>query len=192
MCQEREPWGDAVGPMRLLVARCWVSDSCTKGIVRDMNRHNDANYGVALYREVLAPPVWLWLLFTFLFGSMSLAVWAAIGAIPTIIVSALELGLMILMARSFILRVTVTKGWFLVGKAAIERAYIHDFQVLDTTATREQRGPKADPAAFLAIRFWVPKALLVKIRDPRDATPYWLISTKKGTELAKLLANPVH
>jgi len=157
-----------------------------------MNRHNDANYGVALYREVLAPPVWLWLLFSFLFGSLSLAVWAAIGAIPTIIVSALELGLMILMARSFILRVTVTKGWFLVGKAAIERAHIHDFQVLDATATRQQRGPKADPAAYLAIRFWVPTSLMVKIRDPRDATPYWLISTKKGTELAKLLANPVH
>ncbi len=157
-----------------------------------MNRHNDSNYGVALYRETLAPPVWLWLLFSFLFGSLSLAVWAAIGTIPTIIVSVLELVLMILMARSFILRVTVTKGWFLVGKAAIERAYTHDFQVLDTTATRQQRGPKADPAAFLAIRFWVPTSLMVKIRDPRDATPYWLISTKKGTELAKLLANPVH
>lgn len=157
-----------------------------------MNRHNDSNYGVALYREVLAPPVWLWLLFFFLFGSMSLAVWAAIGGLATIIVSILELALMLLMARSFILRLTVTKGWFLVGKAAIERAYVHDYQVLDATATREQRGPKADPAAYLAIRFWVPASLMVKIRDPRDATPYWLISTKRGTELAKLLSNPVH
>jgi len=119
-------------------------------------------------------------------------VWAAIGGLATIIVSILELALMLLMARSFILRLTVTKGWFLVGKAAIERAYVHDYQVLDATATREQRGPKADPAAYLAIRFWVPASLMVKIRDPRDATPYWLISTKKGTELAKLLANPVH
>jgi len=157
-----------------------------------MNRHNDSDYGVALYREVLAPPVWVWLLFLFLFGSMSLAVWAAVGARPTIIVSVLELALMILMARSFVLRVTVTKGWLLVGTAAIERAYIHDFHVLNAVATREQRGPKADPAAYLAIRFWVPASLMVKIRDPRDATPYWLISTKKGTELANLLANPVH
>jgi Protein of unknown function (DUF3093) len=157
-----------------------------------MNRHKDLDYGVALYQEVMAPPVWVWLLFFFLFGSMSLAVWAAIGVVPTVIVSALEFALMILMARSFILRITVTKGWFLVGRAAIERAYIHEFTPLNSDATRAARGPKADPAAFLAIRFWVPASIKVAIRDTRDATPYWLISTKKGTELAKLLANPVH
>ena len=157
-----------------------------------MNRHKDSSYGVALYREVLAPPFWVWLLFIFLFGSLSLAVWAAIGALPTLIVSLLELVLLMVMARSFRLSITVTKGWFLVGRAAIERAYIHEFTPLDAAATRLARGPKADPAAFLAIRFWAPQSLQVRIRDSRDATPYWLISTKKGTELAKLLANPVH
>jgi signal transduction histidine kinase len=157
-----------------------------------MNRHNDSSYGVALYREVMAPPVWVWLLFIFLFGSMSLAVWAAVGVLPTIIVSVVEVLLMVLMARGFILRVTVTKGWLLVGKAAIERAYIHDFQVLDSGQTRLKRGVDADAAAYLAIRFWVPGSIFIKIRDARDATPYWLVSTKKGTELAKLLTNPVH
>jgi hypothetical protein len=45
----------------------------------------------------------------------------------------------------------------------------------------------ADPAAYLAIRFWIPTGLKIAVVDPRDPTPYWLITSKRGEEIAALL-----
>jgi hypothetical protein len=47
----------------------------------------------------------------------------------------------------------------------------------------------ADPSAFLAIRFWSGKAVKVEVKDSRDATPYWLISSKNPKRLVEALKN---
>jgi hypothetical protein len=49
------------------------------------------------------------------------------------------------------------------------------------------RGRDADPAAFLALRFWQPHGVRIDIKDDRDPTPYWLVSSKKSQELAQRL-----
>jgi hypothetical protein len=74
-----------------------------------------------------------------------------------------------------------------VGPAAIERAFIHNFQALDSTELRIARGVEIDPACFMELRFWVNRGIKILIRDPKDQTPYWLVSTNKGSELVKLL-----
>jgi hypothetical protein len=45
----------------------------------------------------------------------------------------------------------------------------------------------ADPAAFLAIKFWVSTGVKITLNDQRDPTPYWLISCKKMNELKNTL-----
>jgi len=45
----------------------------------------------------------------------------------------------------------------------------------------------ADPAAFLAIKFWVSTGVKITLKDQRDPTPYWLVSCKKGRELKSIL-----
>jgi hypothetical protein len=45
----------------------------------------------------------------------------------------------------------------------------------------------ADPAAYLAIKFWVPRGVKIVVEDQRDPTPYWLITSKRGEEIAALL-----
>jgi hypothetical protein len=54
---------------------------------------------------------------------------------------------------------------------------------------RLTRGRDADPAAYLALRFWQPRGVKIGVRDQRDATPYWLISSKKANDLAQVLNN---
>ena len=64
-------------------------------------------------------------------ASLSIAVWAAIGNDAAITVSLIQLGLLIFTAQRSALEITLTKGWLLVGPAAIERAFIHNFKALD-------------------------------------------------------------
>ena len=120
-------------------------------------------------------------------ASLSLAVWAAIGIDAAITISLLQLGLLIFTAQRTALEITVTKGWLLVGPAAIERAFIHNFKALEFKEYKRIRGVDADPASYLRIRFWVSTAIKIDLRDPKDKTPYWLISTNRANELAKVL-----
>ena len=120
-------------------------------------------------------------------ASLSLAVWAAIGINAAITISLIQLGLLIFTAQRTALEITVTKGWLLVGPAAIERAFIHNFKALEFKEYKRIRGVDADPASYLQIRFWVSTAIKIDLRDPKDKTPYWLISTNRAIELAKVL-----
>ena len=120
-------------------------------------------------------------------ASLSLAIWAAIGIDAAITISLIQLGLLIFTAKRTALEITVTKGWLLVGPAAIERAFIHNFKALEFKEYKRIRGVDADPASYLQIRFWVSTAIKIDLRDPKDKTPYWLISTNRANELAKVL-----
>ena len=120
-------------------------------------------------------------------ASLSLAVWAAIGSQAALIISVIQIALLILAAQQSSLTITVTKGWLLVGPAAIERAFIHNFKALEFKEYKRIRGVDADPASYFQIRFWVSTAIKIDLRDPKDKTPYWLISTNRANELAKVL-----
>jgi hypothetical protein len=151
------------------------------------NRHKDLDYGSPIFQEKLSWSWWLWCFAIFMAASLSLAVWAAIGNQAALIISVIQIALLILAARQSSLTITVTKGWLLVGPAAIERAFIHNFKALEFKEYKRIRGVDADPASYLQIRFWVNSAIKIDLRDPKDKTPYWLISTNRANELAKLL-----
>jgi hypothetical protein len=154
---------------------------------RNSARHADLNYGTPLYSEKIRWPLWLWAFILFLSASIDLAIWAALSSTATILTTVASIALIIYANQMTTLRITVTKGWFLVGPAAIERAFIHNFRALDSKAMREVRGVGADPACYLELRFWVPTGLKLELRDPKDKTPYWLISTNRANELLKIL-----
>ncbi|CAB4749434.1 unannotated protein [freshwater metagenome] len=152
-----------------------------------INRHKDLDYGVPIYQEKMNWSKSLWLFVIFMAASVSLSIWAALGNGAALAVSLIQLGLLIFVAKRTALVITVTKGWLLVGPAAIERAFIHNFKALESAEFKRIRGVDADPASFLQIRFWVSTAIKIDLRDPKDKTPYWLISTNRASELAKLL-----
>jgi len=155
--------------------------------VGKINQRETNDYGLPIYQEKLSWSLWLWLFAIFMAGSFSLSIWAALGDRAAIIASAIEILLLLFAQNKSALEITVTKGWLLVGPAAIERAFIHNFKALSKSEYRRVRGVDGDPASYLQIRFWINTAIKIDLRDPKDRTPYWLVSTNRASELAKIL-----
>jgi hypothetical protein len=135
------------------------------------------------YREVIRTPLWLLAIIYFFFLSLVVSVWAALGnnsAIVSLVV--LSLTLITIYFKSG-LSIEVDENELRVGRAHLPREYFGNIVALDNQQVRIVRTRDADPAAFLAIRFWSPKAIQVYINDARDQTPYWLISTSQPEKL---------
>ena len=139
------------------------------------------------FREVIPPPVWLLAFIYFLFSSISISLWAAIGNTPALWCQIILTGALIYIAVRSRMVIEIDENELRINKAHIEHRYLGEVRVLDVQAMRYARGRDADPSAFLAIRFWSPRGVLVKVNDSRDSTPYWLISSKRGDELAKAI-----
>jgi hypothetical protein len=74
------------------------------------------------------------------------------------------------------------------GRARLPLRYAGRIAPLTTDQTREVRGRRADPAAYLCTRGWISRSILVEVEDDDDPHPYWLISTRHGDRLAPILA----
>ncbi|CAN2202728.1 Protein of unknown function DUF3093 [Candidatus Nanopelagicaceae bacterium] len=140
-----------------------------------------------LFKEVIRPPLWLLAFIYFMFLSLVIAVWAALGnfsALVTLIALTLALLAIAMTAKS---EVRITEDELVIGKAHIGVKYLAGVEILDENAMRLLRTRDADPAAFLAIKFWMSTGVKITLNDPRDPTPYWLVSCKKGKELKSTL-----
>ena len=140
-----------------------------------------------LFKEVIRPPLWLLAFIYFMFLSLVIAVWAALGnfsALVTLIALTLALLTIAVTAKS---EVRIIEDELVIGKAHIGVKYLAGVEILDKNAMRLLRTRDADPAAFLAIKFWMSTGVKITLNDPRDPTPYWLVSCKKGKELKSTL-----
>ena len=146
-----------------------------------------ANATKILYKEVLRPPFWLLCFVFFLLGSIAFAIWAAFDNLAGQISLALSILALTVIARKVAMSIEVSETELRIGAAHIDRIYLGDVQELSIDEMRLTRGRDADPATFLAIRFWQPRGIKIELRDPRDPTPYWLISSKRSRDLAEAL-----
>ena len=140
-----------------------------------------------IFREVLRPPIWVLAFIYFLFLSIVLSVWAALDTRATLVTLALSTIALIWILISMTSEITFDGEVLKIDKANIEVKYLGKVTVLDKTAMRLLRTRDADPAAYLAIKFWEPRGLRIGLSDPRDKTPYWLVTSKRGEEIAALL-----
>jgi hypothetical protein len=139
------------------------------------------------YREVIRMPLWLLALIYFFFLSFVLSVWAALGnnaAIATLIASS---ALLIMISIRSRLIIEITQNELKVGRAHIDLKYIGAVTALDSNAMRTIRTRDADPIAYLGIRFWSSTGVKIEIKDQRDETPYWLITSNKANQLVNAL-----
>lgn len=139
------------------------------------------------FREVIRAPFWLLAFIYFLFLSLVIAVWAAVGNQPALITWIVSTALILLIAIKSPLVIEVDAEQLRAGPAHIELKYLGDATALDGKEMGRLRTRDADPASFLIFRFWRPTGVKVLIKDPRDTTPYWLITCKRNAELAALL-----
>ena len=140
-----------------------------------------------IFREVLRPPIWVLAFIYFLFLSIVLSVWAALDNRATLVTLVISTLALIWIAFSMTSEITFDGEVLRIDKANIEVNYLGKATVLDKTAMRLLRTRDADPAAYLAIKFWEPSGLRIELNDSRDRTPYWLVTSKRGEEIAALL-----
>ena len=140
-----------------------------------------------IFREVLRPPIWLLAFIYFLFLSIVLSVWAALDNRATLVTLALSTIALIWISISMTSEITFDGEVLRIDKANIDLKYLGEATVLDKNAMRLLRTRDADPAAYLAIKFWEPLGVRIDLNDSRDKTPYWLVTSKRGEEIAALL-----
>lgn len=140
-----------------------------------------------IFSETVRPPFWLLAFIFFLLASIALSIWAAFDNRTGLIALILAVATVPVINNAMLLRITVGRDELRVGRAHIERAFLGNTQALTIDEMRLTRGRNADPAAYLALRFWQPRGVKIEIRDTRDSTPYWLISSKNAKGLVEAL-----
>jgi len=139
------------------------------------------------FREVVRPPLWLMAFIYFMAFSIGIAIWAAMTTlIAAIVMGILTLGVIAIYFTAS-LHIEVDQSHLRVGKASIEKKYCGQITILNPKQMSLLRTRDADPAAFLAIRFWTAHGLKIELSDTRDRTPYWLVTSKRGEKLAQAL-----
>ena len=142
-----------------------------------------------IFKEVLRPPIWVLAFIYFLLLSLVIALWAAFD--NTVAFTSFVAATIAIIYIAYAMRSTITfDGEELsIDRAHIESKYLGKVTILDSGAMRLLRTRDADPAAYLAIKFWAPTGIKIEVTDPQDPTPYWLITSKRGEEIAALLVN---
>ncbi|NYD65849.1 DUF3093 domain-containing protein [Agromyces atrinae] len=135
------------------------------------------------YRERLWATPWMFII-TGLLIPASILVLAPIS-LPAGIITGVVLYLgvagLLLLASPV---VEVSGGELRAAKASIPLEFTGEAVGFAGTEASAERGRRLDVRAFLMIRGWVSDVVRVEIVDPKDPTPYWLISSRKPNELA--------
>jgi hypothetical protein len=140
-----------------------------------------------LFREVIRPPFWLISFLYFMLFSLVLAIWAAFDDAAALNAFAIAIVLGLLAMYMATTEITVDGSELRIKRAHIELRYIGEATIIDKKEFAIARTRGADPAAYFALTFWISKGVRIEIEDPRDPTPYWLISTKRAAELKAAL-----
>jgi hypothetical protein len=143
------------------------------------------------FTERLAAPAGAWAFTVLLAGTLAVAYGYALGPLGGILtfIAAQGLGAWVLLATAPVVR--VDEVVLRAGRARLPRQHIGRVSALDQPTARRLRGVDADVRAYLCVRSWVPRAVLVEVTDPDDPHPYWLVSTRHPDRvLAALRPDP--
>lgn len=138
-----------------------------------------------VYRERLSVPLWWWLAAPATAALLAAEVYmGAPGSatiLPYVVLVPAVVGFLWWAGR---VRLAVTAEELQVDDARLPLRYVGAATPLSPLQTRDLLGPGAEPYAFVIQRPWVGTAVRVDLNDPDDPTPYWVISSRRATELA--------
>ena len=107
----------------------------------------------------------------------------AAGAVLAVVVTAaVELGLFFSAPV-----VSVEDGVLVAGRARIPVLLTGEAEAFRGAAATAARGVGLDARAWTLFRGWVDPVLRVRIEDPDDPAPYWVLSSRRPDELRAAL-----
>jgi len=129
------------------------------------------------YREKLWPAPWIYISSALVMPASLLVLFPVNVTAGIITAIVLYLGVVVtLLITSPVIEVTATH--FLAGKARLPLEYAGDAFAFSGEEAKLERGQRLDARAWLLIRGWISPVVKVEIRDEKDPTPYWIISTR--------------
>lgn len=145
---------------------------------------------MAVYRERVHPSPGYWAL------AVLTGVFAGVMLVPVDVrlaaaLAGIAFGIAVVALTRAGLRIEVAGGELRVGAAHVPVRRLGAVEALDPEATRHALGPGLDARAYVRVRPWAKTAVRVEIVDPRDPTPYWLVSTRCPADLVVALVDAV-
>jgi DUF3093 family protein len=138
-----------------------------------------------VYRERLGVPASYWLGGGVTVLILGTTLWAGFSVV---IAALVYLGMGGLLALSLLtwgaITIEVTDTEVVVGPRRLAIDRIGEVSALDGIQTIALRGPRADPAACLVIRPYLPESVYLEVAGRPATQPYWLIGSRKPAELA--------
>ena len=137
------------------------------------------------FNERLGVPLRWWVQGTMLVATMWLALVVAVPGLVAWGVTAVLLALLAALLTSYgSPRIMVADGVLHVGRARIAAEHIGGAVALDAEQTRRKAGVEADARAYLVLRPYLKRTVVIEITDRADPAPYWLVSTRHPEALA--------
>lgn len=135
-----------------------------------------------LYRERLTPSWWLILAIGLVLPAtilifLPLSITVGVGAGVVLWAGAVAV------LWAFSPTVTVEENHFRAGAARVEWEWVERIDAIGADNQRAEKGVNLDARAWLVLRPWITPAIKVVLSDPRDPTPYWLVSTRNPDDI---------
>lgn len=141
-----------------------------------------------IYSEKLWPAWWLWLAGVLVGASISL-IFFPISVTFGVLTMFIGVGLVIFGLVITTPTLEVAPGWLRVGRARIQTVHLGRIVAHSGDAAREQLGPGFDASSYQCIRGWIDPVVTAQVIDPRDATPYWIFSTRNPNAVLSALGS---
>ncbi len=138
------------------------------------------------YRERLWPSVGVWTLVPLMGLTAAVAV-LPVSTVGAVVVAALVMAALTLWAVRSSPVVAVDDGHLVAGRARLPLSVVGEVVAWRGEDARRQRGPLLDARAYLLLRGWVGPVVTVRLEDPDDPTPYWVVSTRTPEQLRDAL-----
>jgi hypothetical protein len=138
------------------------------------------------FAERLTPAWWIWVVAV----GFALSFAVVLSRVDLTVAGVAALAVLVLCVWALVrttARVEVTDGELVAGAARLPLDVVSDVEALDAEAMRRARGVDLDARAYLCLRGWLPGGVRVRLDDPDDDTPYWLVSSRRPQRLAAAL-----
>lgn len=84
--------------------------------------------------------------------------------------------------------ISISSTDLVLGKAAIPLKALGAARIIQKTDHFAARGSNLDARAFVFLKYGLPEMVKIEIKDPKDPTPYLLISTRNAQGLIEALS----
>jgi hypothetical protein len=126
-------------------------------------------------------------------AALGLGLVLALVAVPLGVPVAVGVGVVAAVAGTAALVATspvveVRDGELRAGRAHVPARLLGEVTELTAEEMRAELGPRLDVRAYVCLRTWARTGVRVRLEDPADPTPYWLVSTRRPQLLAAAVA----